>query len=123
MAVKLTKKAPTADTLREWARGRGIEVREHGRLSESLVEAYNKTHKIKYETEKRIPVRIVTMKVKVADKAGRNRSKVETVPVRRVREWALSNGFPELGDRGRLPRAAFDAYAMRNAAVKHTDEG
>ena len=108
---------PTADDVRDWARNKGIEVKEKGRLSADLVARYNKGRKNVYVTEQRITVRVVTLASKVADKAGRNRSRAETVKVREVRSWAKRNGF-DLGDRGRLPRAAFDAFAMRNAASK-----
>lgn len=111
---------PTADDVRHWAIERNMAVSLKGRLPQDVVDAFNKRRTNKYITEQRILVRTVTLTGKVADKAGRNRSRTETVEVPAVRAWAKDNGWPELGYNGRLPRAAFEAYANRDAAPVKT---
>src|SRR5437764_1331554 len=59
----------SAEDVREWARKRGVEVAEHGRLSAEVIAAFNKAHtRVQYRSTMRQPERII----KVPGKATRN---------------------------------------------------
>lgn len=42
--------------------------------------------------------------------APASRSTADRERLKAIREWARSNGFPDLGDRGRIPQAIVSAY-------------
>jgi hypothetical protein len=124
MSVNLTKSTTpavqlvTADDVRAWATKRGIETKAHGRLSASLVSAFNAAHKSKrYEVSMVQPARVIVISGKRADASGRNRPVKLRATHGEVRAWARANGH-QVGTAGRIPAAVMTAFANRDAAVK-----
>lgn len=113
MTAMLTAQ-PTADDVRAFAQKRGIKVADKGRLSFAAIEAYNKSRKVKYVPTWDQPLPLLTIKGKAQDKLGRARSVTHRVTAPELRIWARENGFPTLPERGRLPQAVFDAYAVKD---------
>ena len=48
--------------------------------------------------------------------AGSRRSTPERERLRAIREWARGNGYPDLGDRGRIPRSIMAEYDAAHGA-------
>lgn len=130
MAVSLTKttapavevakavkgKTPTADDVRAFARAKGLEVADHGRLSAEVIAAYNKGRKNVYS-----PTMVQASTIKTVDvpgyKIGKNGRKTRVtfrnVPVSEIRAWAQEAGFP-VGARGRIPAEVLTAFGSRD---------
>jgi ribosomal protein L13 len=102
----------TADDVRNWARGKGMSVAEHGRLSFDVVSAFNKTHKRQYTPTLKAPARVVTISGKKLDSKGRVNRASYTVQTSEIREWARANGF-EVGARGRFSAEILTAFGSR----------
>src|SRR5690349_10243510 len=111
-----TRIVPTADMVRSWAQKKGLTVADAGRLPFDVVEAYNKAHKVKYESALRQPARLVKLTGTKTDKAGRPRSKTVTATFPEIRAWAVEAGY-NLGERGRIPADVLSAYADQAVAV------
>jgi hypothetical protein len=108
--------AVTAETVRVWARNKGMEVAGHGRLNSEVIAAFNKAHKSRqYEVTMVQPGLSRVIEVK-GYKIGGNGRKVritEKVANADVRSWARDNGF-SIGDRGRIPAEVLTAFGNRN---------
>lgn len=110
-----TVRIVSADEVRTWARKRGIAVSDRGRLSPSVVSAYNRAHKAsQYVVQPRPAVTVVKMVGQRADKRGRNRKVTVEATVPAIRTWAQSAGFT-VGQRGRIPATVKHAYSIREA--------
>lgn len=109
----VTTLSVTATEVRTWARARKMQVTDHGRLSRSVVAAYNKSHKRQYTPTFQQPRELLSIPGRRPDKNGVVKPYVYKATAGQVREWAQSNGFPELGDRGRIPAAVFTAFGVR----------
>jgi hypothetical protein len=107
--------APTADDVRSWAKSRGIDVAEHGRLPFDVVSAFNKGRKVGYESTMKQPAKLLRVEGKKAGKNGRNVRAVYHVTVADLRQWAIDNGLT-VTDRGRIPAEVIAAYGTREAA-------
>lgn len=102
----------SAEDVREWARKRGVEVAEHGRLSAEVIAAFNKAHtRVQYRSTMRQPERIIKVPGK-ATRNGQTYNVVYTTTYSEVRDWAFRKGYT-LGVRGRIPQHVMDAYATR----------
>lgn len=113
--MKLTTAAPTADDVRAWAKGKGIDVADHGRLPFSVVDAFNKGRKATYESTMKQPAKLLVIEGRKADARGINRKVVYRVTVADLRQWALDKGLA-VTDRGRIPAEVIAAYGTREAA-------
>lgn len=105
----------SAEVVREWARKRGIQVAEHGRLNAEVVSKFNAAHKAQaYVVTRSQPARVI--KVSGTPKAkGAFAPKVETT-IPKVRKWAHAAGLP-VGARGRIPAEVLTAYADRGGVL------
>lgn len=104
-----------AETVRSWARKRGMTVANRGRLSPAVVDAFNTAHKAQvYVVQPRPAVTVVKLAGRKADKAGRNRKVTVTATIPAVRTWASAAGF-EVGRRGRISQPVLHAYSIREA--------
>jgi hypothetical protein len=102
----------TADEVREWARKRGVQVAEHGRLSAEVIAAFNKAHtRVQYQSTMRQPERAVKVPGK-ATRNGQTYNVVYTTTYSEIRDWAFRKGYT-LGVRGRIPQHVIDAFATR----------
>jgi hypothetical protein len=102
----------TADEVREWARKRGVQVAEHGRLSAEVIAAFNKAHtRVQYQSTMRQPERPVKVPGK-ATRNGQTYNVVYTTTYGEIRDWAFRKGYT-LGVRGRIPQHVIDAFATR----------
>jgi hypothetical protein len=102
----------TADDVRAWARKRGVQVAEHGRLSAEVIAAFNKAHKrVEYRSTMRQPERIVKVPGR-ATRNGQTYNVVYTTTYGEIRDWAFRKGYT-LGVRGRIPQHVIDAFATR----------
>ena len=102
----------SADDVRAWARKRGVQVAEHGRLSAEVIAAFNKAHsRTQYQTTMRQPERIVKVPGK-ATRNGQTYNVVYSTTYGEIRDWAFRKGY-SLGVRGRIPQHVIDAFATR----------
>ena len=105
MAATSVKVTAPASAVREFALANGVEVGGRGRFAKSLVDAFNAQSDVPYvEAGHRHTVE-VTVTAKNHRKITRRVDRVE------VREAAKAAGM-KVGDRGRLPREAFERFVL-----------
>lgn len=107
--------AVTAEDVRAWARNKGLDVAEHGRLSGETIAAYNKGRKHTYApTMVQADVsRVIEVPGFRLGKNGRKVRVTEKVTNAEVRAWARENGL-DVGDRGRIPAEVLAAFGSRS---------
>jgi hypothetical protein len=105
-------KFSTGTEVRAWglSTGRTDVTQGRGRLSSTLVEAFNAEHpRAKYVPASKAPAPTVEVKFKPqAD--GKGRTVAKKVNVAAARAWAVEQGT-EVGPRGTLAKAVLVAYA------------
>lgn len=114
MTTSIKTAAPTADDVRAWAKNKGLDVAEHGRLRFDVVEAFNRNRKVPYVSTMKQPAKLIRIEGKRAVN-GRNRAAVYHVSAADLRAWGIEAGF-DLTDRGRIPAEVIEAYGTREAA-------
>lgn len=98
--------------VRAWAQAEGLDVPQRGRLSNALIEAFNKANpRAKYE-----PGHVETFEHAAKPEQGGRTVKMQ-ISVPAVRAWAKENGV-QVGERGRLTDAVKDAYVLAQAEAR-----
>lgn len=105
MAVASVKVTASAAQVRTFARENGITVGTRGRFAPDLVKAFNAQSPVKYVEAGHEHT------VEVTVKAKNNRALTRRVAPAKVRAAALAAGM-KVGERGRLPREAFERYVL-----------
>lgn len=106
------KNTATAADVRAWALKNDLPAGgSRGRLPADTVEAFNAANDATYAPAGERKRKVTAMRV--TDK-GRKVPVTRTVNVADVREFAVENGLAKPG-RGRLPEAAFQAFALAQA--------
>jgi len=106
----------TPTDVREWATKNGHTVSNRGRLHSTIIEAYNKSNKVKYDSNiKPDAGSMVALKGKRKTESGRTVPWQKTVSTTEIRRAALEAGIP-LGSRGRIHADVLQAYADNTLA-------
>lgn len=106
----------TPTDVREWATKNGHTVSNRGRLHSTIIEAYNKSNKVKYDSNiKPDAGSMVALKGKRKTESGRTVPWQKTVSTTEIRRAALEAGIP-LGSRGRIHADIMQAYADNTLA-------
>ena len=106
-------KFATAADVRAWAAENGIPTKPgRGRLPKSTIEAFNKGRRVKYRGPQ---PKTLTMSAKPEGKGARRVTR--TAPLAEVRAFAVAAGLAK-PTRGRLSRAAQEAYVLAQVAPK-----
>ena len=105
MAVASVKVTATAAEVRAFARATGLAVGERGRFSPEVIEAFNAQAEVPYvEGGHRHTVEVTA-------KSKNHRKITRRVDPAEVRAAAKAAGM-EVGERGRLPREAFERFVL-----------
>lgn len=82
----------------------------YDRLCDSLSEFVDKARRVGGRQRRRVNAAV----------SGRTSAKMDGEQKKAMRDWARLNGWPNLGDRGRIPNDAVEAYHNQDTAPAKT---